>query len=110
MTSLGWAGWLTTCSRADPMIRALLVNGGGRLVEGGGGRFDGLLDGDDAGEARGVRQAGEGGAAAGDRHVASRLPRPADAPDQGTEPRRVHERHRRKADEQVPFAGYVSQR
>src|SRR4029453_6724628 len=102
-------GWLPPCSPADPMIRALLVNGGGRLVEGGGGRFDGLLDGDDAVEARGVQQAGEGGGPAGPPHAPPRLPRPADAPDQGTEPRRVHERHRGKVDEQVPLVGQLSQ-
>jgi hypothetical protein len=56
-----------------------------------------------------VQQAGECGTAAGDGHVSACLAGPADAADQGAEPRRIHERHRRQVDEQVTLVGQLSQ-
>ena len=113
----GWARWPATCSRGrrtpetgDDGGGLLLVERGGRLVEGGDRRLDGLGDRDDAVEAGGVEQAGEGGPAAGHRHVAARLAGPADAADQRPEARRVHERHRRQVDEQVALVGQLAER
>ena len=69
--------------------------GGLGVGEGGGGVLDRLGDGDDAVEAGGVQQAGEGGAAARDGDVAAGLAGAADAADERAEAGRVHERARR---------------
>ena len=84
-----------TCSRL----------GGLGVLQGGGGVVDRLGDRHDAVEAGGVEQAGEGGAAAGDRDVATGLASATDAADQRAEPGRVHERDRGEVDQQELLGG-----
>ena len=61
---------------------------------------DRLGDRDDAIEAGGVQQAGEGGTAARHRHLALGLAGPADAADERAEAGRVHERHLGEVDQE----------
>ena len=97
-----------TCSSTLAAPRAATARGLG-VGERRGRVVDRLGDRNDAVEAGGVQQAGEGGAAARDGDVAARLAGAADAADERAETGRVHERHGGEVDEQVLLAGEAAE-